>query len=177
MFPSGGVLFVLKGRALGYAPRAMQSARQTTPPLRRYFCVDQANAFVPTLEQIFSETRKLHAHLERLVNRLDDMGHPPDPHQLEVDTNAPRSVQEKQRQLLALVDELDERLLPITEAGVEVRHAAGLVDFYSRRRGKEVCLCWEWGETSVSHFHYPDDGFEGRRPINKPQEFEGDLLI
>lgn len=152
----------------------MQEARHFT---RRYFCVDQANALIPTLEQVFSKTRKLHGRLERLVHRLDDMGHPPDPHQLEVDPSAPRAVQEKQEQLIALVNELDEHLAPITEAGAEVRHASGLVDFYSRRRGREVCLCWEWGESSITHYHDPEDGFEGRRRIRRPQDFEGDLLI
>ncbi len=42
---------------------------------------------------------------------------------------------------------------------------AGLVDFLSERNGRDVFLCWRFGEPSVSFFHELHTGFRGRRRI------------
>jgi hypothetical protein len=50
--------------------------------------------------------------------------------------------------------------------GVVVRDLGrGLIDFPSMRDGREVYLCWLSGEDEVSHWHEPDAGFAGRRPV------------
>ena len=42
---------------------------------------------------------------------------------------------------------------------------AGLVDFLSKRDGREVYLCWKYGESKVGHYHELHTGFLGRQPI------------
>ncbi len=42
---------------------------------------------------------------------------------------------------------------------------AGLVDFLSIRDGREVYLCWKFGEPDVGHYHELHTGFLGRQPI------------
>ncbi|MGE5446508.1 MAG: DUF2203 domain-containing protein [Ignavibacteriales bacterium] len=41
----------------------------------------------------------------------------------------------------------------------------GLIDFPSIREGREVYLCWRFGEDRVSFWHDLDAGFNGRKPI------------
>jgi hypothetical protein len=41
----------------------------------------------------------------------------------------------------------------------------GLVDFLSLRDGKEVFLCWKYGEERVEYWHTLDGGFAGRELI------------
>ena len=41
----------------------------------------------------------------------------------------------------------------------------GLVDFPAEREGERVYLCWRLGEDRVGHWHPPDTGFAGRRPL------------
>jgi hypothetical protein len=41
----------------------------------------------------------------------------------------------------------------------------GLVDFPTIRDGREVYLCWQLGEESVSHWHDLESGFGGRQPL------------
>ena len=41
----------------------------------------------------------------------------------------------------------------------------GIVDFPALIDGEEVYLCWREGETGVTHWHSPDTGFAGRRPL------------
>jgi hypothetical protein len=39
------------------------------------------------------------------------------------------------------------------------------VDFYGRRDGEVVYLCWRDGEDRVAHWHTLGSGFAGRRPL------------
>lgn len=42
---------------------------------------------------------------------------------------------------------------------------SGLVDFPTEVGGRDAYLCWKLGEPEVAHWHYPEDGFAGRRPL------------
>ena len=42
---------------------------------------------------------------------------------------------------------------------------AGIVDFLADHNGRDVFLCWKYGEPSVAHFHDLHTGFNGRQPI------------
>jgi hypothetical protein len=62
--------------------------------------------------------------------------------------------------------ELREAVLELQERGIVLRDLErGLVDFPSRREGREVYLCWQEGEHEVAFWHEPDAGFAGRRPL------------
>ena len=41
----------------------------------------------------------------------------------------------------------------------------GLIDFPALRDGEEVYLCWLRDEPRVTHYHHPEAGFTGRRPL------------
>ena len=42
----------------------------------------------------------------------------------------------------------------------------GLVDFPSRREGREIYLCWQYGEERIAYWHEIDAGFAGRQLID-----------
>lgn len=42
----------------------------------------------------------------------------------------------------------------------------GLLDFMTRYRDQDVCLCWKLGETGISYWHGESEGFRGRKPID-----------
>lgn len=64
-------------------------------------------------------------------------------------------------------DRLDALLHRLSDLGVEVKDLTiGLVDFIALREGREVCLCWQYGETSIQFWHEMDAGFAGRQPID-----------
>jgi len=54
--------------------------------------------------------------------------------------------------------------------GIVLRDAErGLVDFPAiARDGRRYWLCWLVGEPSVAWWHWPEDGFAGRRPLDEP---------
>ena len=43
----------------------------------------------------------------------------------------------------------------------------GLIDFPTRYRGSEVYLCWKLGETGIQFWHGMDEGFRGRKEIDR----------
>jgi hypothetical protein len=49
--------------------------------------------------------------------------------------------------------------------GVTKDIALGLVDFLHLRDGREVNLCWKFGEDAVRHWHGLDEGYASRRPL------------
>lgn len=44
----------------------------------------------------------------------------------------------------------------------------GLVDFPARREGEEILLCWRVGEQEIAYWHGSEEGFAGRRPLDRP---------
>ena len=42
----------------------------------------------------------------------------------------------------------------------------GLVDFPSRVDGRDLYLCWKLGEPRIQFWHYTEEGFAGRKPLD-----------
>jgi hypothetical protein len=42
----------------------------------------------------------------------------------------------------------------------------GLLDFPALRDGREVYLCWQYGEGEIAFWHEIEAGYAGRRPID-----------
>jgi hypothetical protein len=63
---------------------------------------------------------------------------------------------------------LDDLIHRIQETGAIVKDISiGLVDFPSLRQGREVYLCWKYGEERIQFWHEVQAGFAGRQPIEK----------
>ena len=41
----------------------------------------------------------------------------------------------------------------------------GLIDFLALREGREIYLCWQYGEDQIVYWHEVDAGFAGRQPL------------
>ncbi len=62
---------------------------------------------------------------------------------------------------------LKETFESIEEIGVLVKDLEiGLIDFITRYRGRDVCLCWKLGEEGITQWHGMEEGFRGRKPID-----------
>lgn len=134
---------------------------------RRYFSVDEANALVPWLSECFARIVQLRGQLRSLYGTLDSLGHRPDSHNLH-SSQGSDEVQTARAKFRGVMELLQEDLAAITEAGVEVKDIdTGLCDFWSQTAvpGREVYLCWRYGEKRIEFYHDPDAGFAGRKPL------------
>jgi hypothetical protein len=67
-----------------------------------------------------------------------------------------------------LAEALKAALERIGSAGCVVKDLdAGLLDFPSIIGNEEVYLCWKLGEDRIRFYHRQDEGFAGRKPLDK----------
>lgn len=134
---------------------------------RRYFTLDQANALVPWLSECFARIIQLRGQLRTLYGTLDSLGHRPDAHNLH-SSEGSEKVQIARAKFRGVMELVQDELAAIHDAGIEVKDIdTGLCDFWSVTTvpGREVYLCWRYGEKRIEYYHEPHTGFAGRKPI------------
>ncbi|MEQ1946692.1 MAG: DUF2203 domain-containing protein [Bryobacteraceae bacterium] len=131
----------------------------------RYFTVAEAESILPQVElalrdalcqktEYQSADRELEAGLQRIRNAGGSRVNPGPFLAIRARRDGATA---KLRDALDKVDEL----------GAQVKDLdIGLIDFLSRYQGRVVCLCWKLGEVGIRHWHSPEDGFRGRKPID-----------
>jgi len=64
-------------------------------------------------------------------------------------------------------EKLDALIHQILDTGVQIKDLnIGLLDFPALRDGREVYLCWQYGEDDIAYWHEVDAGYAGRQPIS-----------
>jgi hypothetical protein len=122
----------------------------------RYFTVEEANAALevirPIVEQIL-EIRQLildkQIYLKPVLDQRKSNGG---------SRTASQAVRDFER--------LESLIREIQEAGALLKDLnTGLLDFPAMRDGREVYLCWQYGEDQIRYWHPIDGGFAGRQPL------------
>lgn len=63
-------------------------------------------------------------------------------------------------------EQLDALIHQIQSAGAQIKDVnTGLLDFSALKDGREVFLCWQYGEDEIAFWHEVDAGYAGRQPI------------
>jgi hypothetical protein len=128
---------------------------------KQYFTVRAIEALIPRLEALMSRVMDAHAQAARLRTALDTaqrevvlaggMRLRPEWWRARIDT--------ANRELRAGLAEL------LATGGVPRDLELGLVDFLGLVRGREVNLCWRYGEKRIRFWHGLDEGFGARKAI------------
>ena len=136
------------------------------------FSVDEANALIPALEVRFGKVMQLRAQLRTGYEVLEGLGETPNTDTL-ARKDGPPELRRARGRFRALMEALGEELEAIEQTGVMVKDLdIGLCDFLGEREGREVWLCWQYGEKRVAFWHDLDAGFTSRQPID-PTTREG----
>ncbi len=143
----------------------------------RYFTLAQAESLVILLEeelrqavQLRQEHLRENTELNRMTQRLMLMGG--------MVANQEEFLASRAR-LHALAARLQESLETLQGHGCLVKDLdSGLLDFPTLFRGEEVYLCWRLGEPSITHWHRTEEGFKGRKPIDRDflEHHQGDPI-
>lgn len=130
----------------------------------RYFSVADVEALIPELSRIMGRVMSAHVEVNEARQRM----------QAEqqrialagggvLDRRAWRADTERVERLTT---EIREGLGKIVELGGAPKDLGlGLVDFLHMRDGREVNLCWKYGEREIQHWHGLDEGYAGRKPL------------
>lgn len=133
--------------------------------MSKTFTLGEAQTLLPVVEALLRRAQtaglradELELEMQRLNNRIFLSGG------MHVDvTTAARRRAEREK----AVQEAKDTLAEIDEIGVQVKDLEqGLLDFHCVMDGKTVLLCWKLGEKEIGHWHSPEDGFAGRKPLD-----------
>jgi len=123
---------------------------------KRYFTLEEANRLIPRLEKELSDLKTVRQELAEVGGELTPMfevvyrngGHP------------------KSKAFLQLAEQFHEGIDRIHDYGCLIKQLEpGLIDFPHMRDGREVYLCWQFGEKELRYWHDIDAGFSSRQPI------------
>ncbi|WP_420641895.1 DUF2203 domain-containing protein [Candidatus Leptofilum sp.] len=122
----------------------------------KYFTVEEANALLPTLEPLMEKLLTRRARASRLAKQL---GHLLSDYRSNIGS----------AELSTLTQDfvaIERMINQIQTHGVLLKDVnAGLLDFLSERNGRDVYLCWKYGEDKVEYFHELHTGFSGRQQV------------
>ncbi len=122
----------------------------------RYFSVTEANGLLPTLKPLMAD---LLAQRARAVRSRHELGPILDDMISDVGGRAASDMALDFMAIERLVEEVQSHGCVIKDLN------AGLLDFPSRRNGRDIYLCWRYGEDEITHFHDINAGFQGRQPV------------
>lgn len=122
----------------------------------RHFTRAEANALLPQLTAMLSQLREAK---DELTNT--------EAHEALGEAAPSNGGGEEGKQVGVAFLEIRRILGTIEESGIVLRDIdRGLVDFPAVIEGREVYLCWEFGEEDVSFWHDMDAGYGGREPLD-----------
>ena len=132
----------------------------------RYFTLAQAQRALPEVERalrdaLFHRAEAVNAYkeLEQHSERVRMLG----------------GMRVNPGEVLALKSRLETSSAALKDAIEQVENTGaqikdldtGLIDFLARYGGRDVCLCWKLGESQIGFWHGINEGFRGRKPIDR----------
>lgn len=122
----------------------------------QYFTVEEANALLPEIEflmeQLLERRAKVIESRDLIAGILED-----------VKSNVGGPAASAMVQEFMAIERLAKK---IRSHGCIIKDLNnGLVDFPSIREGREVYLCWRFGEPRIDFYHELHAGFKGRQQL------------
>jgi hypothetical protein len=124
----------------------------------RYFTLEEAQATLPQVKKLMEQVQSARREILRL--RPDALP--------AIEQAALNGGNKLLGELAVHVMRLEEGVRGIMALGaVIIDIDAGLVDFIGLRNGREIFLCWQYGEEAIGYWHELNAGFAGRRPLDE----------
>jgi len=121
----------------------------------RVWTADEANAALPRVRAVVERVRSLAKVARERTDAAEE--------QLLGNGHAPAGSAGVRAELAAAAGELAGEDIVLRDLD------SGLVDFPAvSPSGRPYWLCWVAGEPEVAWWHWPEDGFAGRRPLGDP---------
>lgn len=122
----------------------------------RYFSVEEANALLPEISPLMEQLLERRAEIIATKDTIGELVH-----HSNSDFGGPAAT--------ALVKEfiaIEELVEQIRSFGCVIKDLNnGLIDFLALREGREIYLCWRFGEPRIEFFHELHTGFAGRQRV------------
>jgi len=138
----------------------------------RTFTLAEAQRLLPILESLLKTAITSKQLIEQVDSELQELGH-----RIFLNGGTLVNVLEVARRKSErekAVQRAKDAVAEIHATGVQVKDLdIGLLDFPCKVEGEIVLLCWKLGEEKIAHWHSPEEGFAGRKPIDERIERAG----
>jgi len=122
----------------------------------QYFTLQQANEAIKIIRPIMDEVQVIRRKI--LANQPEAWP--------AIEKSAGNGGNKALSAMVQDFERLDALVHQILDTGVQVKDInTGLLDFSATRNGREVYLCWMYGEYDIAFWHEVDEGFAGRQSI------------
>lgn len=122
----------------------------------RYFTIEEANQSLEILRPIVAEILELRAYI---LSRRPEL-------RAVIEKAGYNGGSKLAGEMVFEFKRLEELVRSVHAEGALLKDVnTGLLDFPSLREGRQVYLCWAYGEDQVRFWHDLDAGFAGRQPI------------
>src|SRR5579864_3956482 len=138
----------------------------------RTFSLSDAQTLLPVLESLLKTAISSKKLVEDVDNELQEIAH-------RVFLNGGTLVRvvevaRRKAEREKAIQRAKDAVAEIHATGVQVKDLdIGLLDFPCKVEGEIVLLCWKLGEDKITHWHSPEEGFAGRKPIDERIERAG----
>lgn len=124
-----------------------------------HFTLKEANTMLPSIIKKFKNIVSMKNELIRIQSELES-----DPRFMSSFKDYALKKQELNSALTNFYKSIEE----LESTGVIIKSIdEGLLDFPSLRFNEEIWLCWKEGETEIKFWHGKDEGFNGRKPLER----------
>jgi hypothetical protein len=124
---------------------------------KKYFTVEEANRLIPQIRLIVDHLRQGRRRLQQQRGTADVVAQ-------RASSNGGGA--EAGAYLSDYTNTFAYRLTQLQALGILLKDLdRGLLDFPHQREGREVYLCWEYGEERIDYWHEIDSGYNGRQPL------------
>lgn len=133
---------------------------------KQYFTLADANSTVRALAGMFGSVLQLRTQLKAMYRSMAAAGYKPE---LDADdSNVPPEAASDLAVYRGLAETLRDQIEAILATGCVIKDIeTGLVDWLAVHDGREIWLCWRYGEPHVTHWHELNGGYDGRRPVSE----------
>ena len=120
----------------------------------RFFTLEEANALLPEITPLMDSLLMRRAKAAKMSREIEELFE-----DLRIDRGGP-TLSELTQDFAAI----EQLISQIQNYGCVIKDLnVGLLDFLAERNGREVYLCWRFGEDKIEYYHELHTGFQGRR--------------
>jgi hypothetical protein len=124
---------------------------------KKYFTVEEANRLIPQMKTMIEQLRQGRQHM---------LKHRPTAEAVAQQAGGNGGGGEAGAYLSDYSRTFARGLAQLQAMGILLKDLErGLIDFPHQREGREVYLCWKYGEERIAYWHETDSGYGGRQPL------------
>jgi hypothetical protein len=127
-----------------------------TFPMLQYFTLEEANEALKVIRPIMDEVQAIRQKI--LADQPEAWP--------AIEKSAGNGGNRALSNMVQEFEKLDALIHQIQDTGAQIKDInTGLLDFSALKDGREVYLCWQYGEQDIAFWHEVEAGFAGRQPI------------